>query len=47
MKELLNTHCEASSEKYLDSLKSEKYLGLPTDVGNSANGALKYLKDKV
>lgn len=26
---------------------SEKYLGMPTDVGHSANGAFKYLKDRV
>ena len=26
---------------------SEKYLGMPSDVGNSINGAFKYLKDRV
>jgi hypothetical protein len=26
---------------------SEKYLGMPTDVGTSSNGAFKYLKDRV
>ena len=26
---------------------SEKYLGMPTDVGVSTNGAFKYLKDRV
>ena len=26
---------------------SEKYLGMPTDVGSSKNGAFKYLKDRV
>ena len=26
---------------------SEKYLGMPSDVGNSVNGAFKYLKDRV
>ena len=26
---------------------SEKYLGMPSDVGVSANGAFKYLKDRV
>jgi hypothetical protein len=26
---------------------SEKYLGMPTDVGKSKNGAFKYLKDRV
>ena len=26
---------------------SEKYLGMPTDVGLSTNGAFKYLKDRV
>ena len=26
---------------------SEKYLGMPTDVGASTNGAFKYIKDRV
>ena len=26
---------------------SDKYLGMPTDVGSSRNGAFKYLKDRV
>ena len=26
---------------------SEKYLGMPSDVGSSVNGAFKYLKDRV
>lgn len=26
---------------------SEKYLGMPTDVGSSSNGAFKYLKDRM
>jgi hypothetical protein len=26
---------------------SEKYLGMPMDVGSSTNGAFKYLKDRV
>jgi hypothetical protein len=26
---------------------SERYLGMPTDVGKSKNGAFKYLKDPV
>mgnify|MGYP006955641401 CR=1 FL=1 len=26
---------------------SEKYLGMPSDVGASVNGAFKYLKDRV
>jgi hypothetical protein len=26
---------------------SEKYLGMPSDVGNSINGAFKYLRDRV
>jgi hypothetical protein len=26
---------------------SGKYLGMPTDVGSSANGAFKYLKDRI
>ena len=26
---------------------SEKYLGMPNDVGTSSNGAFKYLKDRV
>jgi hypothetical protein len=26
---------------------SEKYLGMPTDVGRSRNGAFKYLKDRI
>ena len=26
---------------------SEKYLGMPTDVGGATNGAFKYLKDRV
>jgi hypothetical protein len=26
---------------------SDKYLGIPTDVGTSTNGAFKYLKDRV
>jgi hypothetical protein len=29
-----------------DSL-SEKYLGMPSDVGRSINGAFKYLKDRI
>ncbi|KAF8692175.1 hypothetical protein HU200_039777 [Digitaria exilis] len=37
IKELLNVHNEALSEKYL---------GMPTDVGSSVNGAFKYLKDR-
>jgi hypothetical protein len=35
---LLDVHNEALSEKYL---------GMPTDVGTSTNGAFKYLKDRV
>jgi hypothetical protein len=38
IKNILNVHKEALSEKYL---------GMPTDVGNSPNGAFKYLKDRV
>ncbi|GJN05603.1 hypothetical protein PR202_ga23250 [Eleusine coracana subsp. coracana] len=38
IKEILNVHNEALSEKYL---------GMPSDVGNSTNGAFKYLKDRV
>jgi hypothetical protein len=38
IKNILNVHQEALSEKYL---------GMPTDVGNSSNGAFKYLKDRV
>ena len=34
----LQVHCEALSEKYL---------GMPSDVGASTNGAFKYFKDKV
>ena len=26
---------------------SEKYLGMPTDVGSSSNGSFKYLKDRL
>jgi hypothetical protein len=26
---------------------NEKYLGLPTEVGRTSNGAFKYLKDRV
>ena len=26
---------------------SEKYLGMPSDVGTSTNGAFKYLKNRV
>lgn len=26
---------------------SEKYLGMPSDVGVSTNGAFKYLKDRI
>ena len=26
---------------------SEKYLGMPSDVGTATNGAFKYLKDRV
>jgi hypothetical protein len=26
---------------------SEKYLGMPSDVGRSINGAFKYLKDRI
>jgi hypothetical protein len=36
--DLLDVHNEALSEKYL---------GMPTDVGTSTNGAFKYLKDRV
>lgn len=35
---ILNVHNESLNEKYL---------GMPSDVGNSTNGALKYLKDRV
>jgi hypothetical protein len=35
---LLNIHTEALSDKYL---------GMPTDVGISANGAFKYIKDRI
>ena len=38
LKNLLNVHNESLSEKYL---------GMPSDVGVSANGAFKYLKDTV
>jgi hypothetical protein len=38
IKQILDVHNEALSEKYL---------GMPTDVGNSSNGAFKYLKDRV
>lgn len=38
MKTTLNVHNESLSEKYL---------GMPTDVGSSKNGAFKYLKDRV
>ena len=38
IKVLLDVHNEALSEKYL---------GMPTDVGTSSNGAFKYLKDQV
>lgn len=38
IKETLNVHNEALSEKYL---------GMPTDVGNSVNGAFSYLNDRV
>lgn len=38
IKNVLDVHNEALSEKYL---------GMPTDVGVSSNGAFKYLKDKV
>jgi len=38
LKNLLNVHNESLSEKYL---------GMPSDVGVSANGAFKYLKDRV
>jgi len=74
VKEVLNTYCQASSQRIntdkssihfpkgvsavvrgeiMDSLEvhnealSEKYLGMPTDVGVSTNGAFKYLKDRV
>lgn len=36
--ELLNIHTEALNGRYL---------GMPMNVGNSANGAFKYLKDRV
>jgi hypothetical protein len=35
---ILNVHNESLNEKYL---------GMPSDVGNSTNGAFKYLKDRV
>lgn len=38
IKNILDIHTEALSDKYL---------GMPTDVGNSANGAFKYIKDRV
>jgi hypothetical protein len=38
IKEILNVHNEALSEKYL---------GMPSDVGNAVSGAFKYLKDRV
>jgi hypothetical protein len=38
IKQILDVHNEALSEKYL---------GMPTDVGNSSHGAFKYLKDRV
>src|SRR6185437_9192322 len=38
MKDILDVHNESLSEKYL---------GMPSDVGNSTNGAFKYLKDRV
>lgn len=38
IKEILDVHNEALSEMYL---------GMPTDVGNSVNGAFTYLKDRV
>ena len=38
IKVLLDVHNEALSEKYF---------GMPTDVGTSSNGAFKYLKDRI
>ena len=38
MKGILDVHNESLSEKYL---------GKPSDVGNSSNGAFKYLKDRI
>ena len=38
IKEILDIHKEAMSEKYL---------GMPTDVGTSVNGTFTYLKDQV
>ncbi|GJN20033.1 hypothetical protein PR202_gb07356 [Eleusine coracana subsp. coracana] len=38
IKGVLNMHNEALNEKYL---------GMPTDIGNSVNGAFQYLKDRV
>jgi hypothetical protein len=38
IKQILDVHNEALSEKYL---------GMPIDVGNSSNGAFNYLKDRV
>ena len=38
MKGILDVHNESLSEKYL---------GMPSDVGNSSNGAFKYLKDRI
>jgi hypothetical protein len=39
-RELLKTTLNVVNESL-----SEKYLGMPTDVGKSKNGAFKYLKD--
>lgn len=38
IKEMLNIHTVALNGKYL---------GMPTDVGNSVNGVFKHLKDRV
>ena len=38
MKNILNVHNESLNERYL---------GMPTDVGQSKNGVFKYLRDRV
>jgi hypothetical protein len=41
-KEVIKTILDVSNESL-----SEKYLGMPTDVGKSKNGAFEYLKDRI
>lgn len=42
----IHEEIKISLDIHIEAL-SEKYLGMPTDVSSSTNGAFKYLKDRV